>query len=197
MTHNSDPPASAPPPKAPSPSAAPPSEVGAPTLPMASPPEGAIDVFISSCPTDRDLSAEFERHLVLLKRQGLIKVSSGRSVGYTRDVRAQIEHELRSAKIILILVSAEYLGWEHCDEELALARQCDEAGTATVLSILMKPLELQDACSDKAGKAWFAGLVRLPRNGIAVARWESKDKALAEIAGDLKKLLTFPLRPGP
>src|SRR5262249_2710094 len=98
------------------------------TVPVAPGVMPPTEVFISSCPSDRDLCAEVEKQLVLLKRHGLIRITSARTVGYGKDVRTQIEESIEAARFILLMLSPDYLAWDYCDDDLGLARERLEAG---------------------------------------------------------------------
>lgn len=164
----------------------------APQKPASAPASDAVEVFISSCPDDQALRGELETHLTPLKRQGLIKVTGSYSIGYGEDVRTVIEAQLRSARVILLLLSARYLSWEYCEVDLEIARERHTARTAQVIPVILSPVAIGDIQSSEAGKEWFAGLTRLPRNGTPVSK-SDKDEALAQIAIELKKIVT-PLR---
>jgi hypothetical protein len=148
-----------------------------------------VEVFISACPGDWDLSAELEKHLALMKRQRIIRITSARTLGEGQDARTKIKEGFAAAKLILLLLSVDYFDWEFCEEDLGMARERKEAGGATVIPIVLKPVPLEDPRSKEAGKEWFAGLVRLPRDGRPVTMWPNRDQILTQIATDLKQLI--------
>src|SRR5208283_5302778 len=82
----------------------------------------ALEVFYSYAHKDEDLRDELETHLVLLKRKGLITSWHDRRIGAGDELRGQIDAHVRSAQIILLLISADYLASPYCyDEEMKVA----------------------------------------------------------------------------
>src|SRR5512135_1983553 len=75
---------------------------------------GPIEVFVSYSHRDDDLREELLRHLSILRRQGVIAGWHDRLIGAGTEWRGQIDAHLDSARIILLLVSANFLASDYC-----------------------------------------------------------------------------------
>jgi TIR domain len=83
-----------------------------------------LEIFYSYAHVDADeaLRNEMEKHLSLLKRSGYIVSWHDRRIGAGDDWRAQIDAHARSAHIILLLISSDFVASDYCyDVEMALA----------------------------------------------------------------------------
>ena len=72
-------------------------------------PSTPIDVFFSYSHRDEAIRDELAKHLRLLERQGVIRTWHDRTIGAGDDWRNAIDDHLVNAKIVLLLVSADFL----------------------------------------------------------------------------------------
>lgn len=136
---------------------------------------GPIEVFVSYSHRDDDLREELLRHLSILRRQGVIAGWHDRMIGAGTEWRGQIDAHLDSARIILLLVSANFLASDYCyDIELTRALERHDRGEARVIPIILRPVDWKDAP--------FAKLGVLPRDGRPVTTWPDRDEALLDVA---------------
>jgi len=138
-----------------------------------------LRVFISYSHKDETLRAELETHLKLLQRQGLIAVWSDRRIDAGEEWRGKIDDNLDSARMILLLVSADFIGSDYCyDVEMtrALARQT--ANEARVIPIILRAVHWQPAP--------FGKLQALPKDGKPVTLWENKDSAWKDVSTGIR-----------
>jgi hypothetical protein len=152
--------------------------------------DAPLRIFFSYAPEDDALRKKLEKHLVLLKREGLIEAFTGRSVGAGDDWRGAIDRQMMDARIILLLLSNDYLGSEYLgDVEMETARKRYEAGEALVIPVLLSAVDL--AAREDRGRApwWFEKLQRAPRgegqalvDGKPVTSWTNQDEAWVEVA---------------
>jgi hypothetical protein len=70
-----------------------------------------IEVFYSYAHEDEALRAELEKHLSLLRWQGVISGWHDRHIVPGTDWTQAIDKHLESAAVILLLVSADFLAW--------------------------------------------------------------------------------------
>ncbi len=93
---------------------------------VSSPPVVApVDVFVSYAPADEALWRELERHLQMLVRQGVIAAWSSGEVGAGADWQNVVQAHLGTARIILLLLSADFFASDRCfdvEVERALAQ---------------------------------------------------------------------------
>ena len=97
-------------------------------------------IFISYAHEDEDLRKEIEKQLAILCRQGLIETWHDRRIGAGTEWAGAIDRELEAADIILLLVSADFLASDYIyDIELKRAMERHEAGTVTVIPVILRP----------------------------------------------------------
>ena len=73
-----------------------------------------VDVFFSYSPKDASLRDELETHLAILQRQGIIRSWHVRDIDAGDDWRAAIDSHLEKARVILLLVSADFIHSDYC-----------------------------------------------------------------------------------
>jgi hypothetical protein len=155
-----------------------------------------VEVFFSYSHQDEELRNELEKHLSILKRLGMISTWHDRKIGAGDEWRGAIDEHLNSAQIILLLISADFLASDYCyDIEMDRAMERHELGDATVMPIILRPVDWRGAR--------FAELQALPKNAEPVTskNWGSHDDAFYDIskgirnekdAGiDLEEFLTY------
>lgn len=141
-----------------------------------------IDVFFLYSPKDEGLRDELEAHLAALRKHGILCDWHDRRVGAGDDRRAMIEAQLASARVFLLLVSADLLASdEGFDADLRRALERHRAGEARLIPILLR------ACSYE--EAPFAGLEALPRGGRPVTSWPNRDEAWREVVEGIRDVV--------
>ena len=102
----------------------------------------APEVFFSYSHNDEELRDKLEKHLSSLKRQSVISLWHDRSISAGNEWAGQIDQHINSAQIILLLVSADFLSSDYCyDIELSRALERHKAGEATVIPIILRPVD--------------------------------------------------------
>ena len=141
-------------------------------------------IFISYAREDEDLRDKLEKQLAILRRQGLIETWHDRRIGAGTEWAGAIDRELEAADIVLLLVSADFLASDYIyDIELKRAMERHEAGTATVIPVILRP------CLWQHGD--FAKLQALPRDGepVTSSKWPGQDAALNSVAEGIARLV--------
>jgi|GEM_PF-1940255 len=140
-----------------------------------------IEVFYSYAEEDEALARELQKHLILLKRQkiitdwhpGLVTLSGG-----TPD--EQVMHHLNTARIILLLVSPDFIfSEEHGNLEVERAMERGRSKEAVVIPINLRNI-------DNWRNMPFGKLQAIPRNEKPVKEWSNRDAAFAEIAREIR-----------
>ncbi len=141
-----------------------------------------FDIFISYAHKDRKLRDELAVHLGNLRNQQVI------SDWYDGDLIPGTEWEqdilahLRTAKIILLLISAHFMASSFCrDIEMQEAIARHQAKQARVIPILLRPTDWQDAP--------FAKLQVLPSHAKPVSRWPTHDDAFADVIKGIRRAI--------
>ncbi len=73
-----------------------------------------LKVFYSYSHKDENLRDKLEKHLALLKRQGVISGWHDRRISAGSEWKGQIDEHLNQAVLILLLVSSDFLFSEYC-----------------------------------------------------------------------------------
>lgn len=93
-----------------------------------------------------------------------------------------IDKYLSTARIILLLISADFLASDYCYEkemQVALARH--ESGDTRVIPVILRAVDWQDAP--------FGKLQALPKDAKPVANWESRDDAFTSIVQGIRQAI--------
>ena len=135
----------------------------------------AVEVFFSYAHKDEDLRDELAKHLRLLERQRIIAGWHDRRIPAGGEWAGEIDTHLQTARIILLLVSADFLASDYCyDIEVQQAMARHEAGDARVIPIILRAVDWQGAR--------FGELQALPKDGKPVTVWDNCDEAFTDIA---------------
>ncbi len=73
-----------------------------------------VSVFYSSAHEDEALRKELEKHLSSLRRQKLISEWHDRQIGAGTEWAPQIDEHLKTASIILLLISSDFMDSDYC-----------------------------------------------------------------------------------
>lgn len=145
-------------------------------------PHDPVDLFYVYSHTDESLRNELEKHLTILKRQGVISNWHDRRIGAGTEWESQIHERLDAAHLILLLVSVDFLASDYCyNVEMIRAMQRHEAREARVLPIILR------ACDWKG--APFGKLQALPRDGVPVTSpsWPNLDEAFLNVEQGIRQ----------
>ncbi len=136
-------------------------------------------VFFSYSHKDEGLRDELETHLKLLQRQGIISTWHDRKILPGVGWGDEIDGRLERARIILLLVSADFLASDYCwDKEVRRAVERHEAGEATVIPILLR------ACDWKGTP--FEKIQGLPKDLTPVTASKDRDAVWTGIATSIR-----------
>jgi SIR2-like domain/TIR domain len=130
---------------------------------------------------DRRMRKRLQTHLTNIKCQGLEIIWIDGEIGAGQNIKSTLEQRLKSADVILLLISADYLaftGEGNVEIELARAVQRDRRGEARVIPVILRP------CSWKS--APFARLAALPANGTPIELSSKRELVYFQIAESIK-----------
>jgi SAM-dependent methyltransferase len=140
-----------------------------------------IKLFYSYSHTDEALRVQLEKHLSLLKRQGLISGWHDREIAAGAEWAGEINRNLEEADIILLLVSADFIDSKYCyDVELKRAMERHASGSACIIPIILRPCDWQTAP--------FGKLQALPTDAKALTLWQNHDAAFADIVRGIRQV---------
>ena len=141
-----------------------------------------VEVFYSYVQADEPLCKELEKHLSLLRQQGVITEWHHRKIVAGTEWQQAIDAHLMTASIILLLISADYLASDYCygtEMQRALARHATR--DVRVIPVLLRPVDWQGAP--------FAHLQCAPRNHQPITSWSNRDEAFREVARAIREAI--------
>ena len=134
-----------------------------------------ISAFVSYSHQDAKLKAELLKHLAPLERLGLVNHWDDGEIKAGDHWQKLIADQMASARLILLLVSSDFIASEYCyEKELVAALKRDKAKTARVLPVILRPCLWQDLP--------FGELQAVPLDGKPITTWQSPDEAMMEVA---------------
>src|SRR5262249_16016426 len=98
-----------------------------------------------------------------------------------QDWDAQIAAHLKSAELVLLLITEHFLNSPYCALECKRALERHDARQATVIPIIARECEWQTAP--------FARLQIIPRGGKPLSGWPDRNSAWAHVVDELLKVL--------
>jgi len=123
-----------------------------------------VEVFYSYAHEDEAFRTTLEKHLSLLRRQGVITAWHDRHILPGTDWAQAIDEHLESASVILLLISADFLASDYCyGVEMQRALERHQANEARVVPILLRPVDWHGAP--------FAHLQALPTDVKPITSW--------------------------
>jgi hypothetical protein len=138
-------------------------------------------LFFSYSHADEALRDQLEKHLKILQRQGIIETWHDRRIEAGSELHSEIDDKLRTADIILLLVSSDFLASDYCHEvEMRLSMERHEKGETTVIPVILRPCDWHDTL--------FGKLMATPRDGKPVTKYADRDEAFLEIEQSIKSV---------
>jgi len=142
----------------------------------------AIEVFFLYADVEEDKRwiNKFEKHLALLQKQELITTWHKDKLEPGGDVKASMSEHLRTASIILLMVSSDFMDYyrESTDVEKALRMRKEGA---RVIPIILRASDWETSS--------FGGLQPLPYNRKPIKNWKDDDQAFLEVTQGLRKVV--------
>jgi TIR domain len=139
-----------------------------------------VKLFVSYSHTDEQLRIAMEKHLSLMKNQGVIDVWHDRSILAGQEFADTIDSNLSDSQIILLLVSSDFLASDYCwGIEMSHAMQKHESGGAHVIPIILRACDWNSAP--------FGKLTAAPRDGKPIRSWPDLDEALYDVALKIRR----------
>jgi len=141
-----------------------------------------IEVFYSYSHKDEELRDELEKHLSILRRQRVITGWHDRKIAAGREWAGEIDQHLNTAKVILLLISADFLASDYCyDVEMKRAMERHDNGEAQVIPVILRKVDWRGSL--------FGKLQALPTDAKPVTSWSNRDEAFANIAMGIRKAI--------
>lgn len=141
-----------------------------------------ISIFYSYSHRDKAYQSKLKTHLSLMRRQGLISEFSDQDIMPGQVWTDEINKHLRTADVILLLVSSDFLDSEYCyTKEMELAIKRHEAGEACIIPIVLRPCDWKNSPLSR--------FHALPHRGKPVVKWTPQDEAFDDIAKGIRRVI--------
>lgn len=140
-----------------------------------------VKLFFSYSHKDEELKNELEKHLSMLKRQGVISTWHDRKIDAGSTLDKEIDKNLKDSDIILLLISVDFLASDYCyDIEMKEALKMHENRQAIVVPIILRNCDWTSAP--------FSKLLALPTDGKSITTWSDKDSAFLNVTKGIKNI---------
>lgn len=141
----------------------------------------ALMAFICYSHVDEGFKDDLIKHLSPLKRLGLIEEWHDRKIPAGSEWDKVISENLEKAKIILLLVSIDFINSDYCYEiELERALEKHSKNEAVVIPVIVRNCLWQHTP--------FAKLQALPKDAKAISSWGDGDEAFTNISAAIKQV---------
>ncbi|HEY1348821.1 MAG TPA: TIR domain-containing protein [Ktedonobacteraceae bacterium] len=141
----------------------------------------SIDVFCCYARKDRPFLLQLRAHLTLLERTGLLRLWADTDIGAGMEWESEISSHLKTAQIILLLVSSDFIESDYCyGFELQRAMERHARKETRVIPIIVRPTLWHDSP--------FGKLQALPSDGKPIADWLSQENAFQGIAASIRRI---------
>jgi hypothetical protein len=141
-----------------------------------------IALFMSYSHKDQKLRDQLAQHLGILRNEGMLSGWHDRQIEVGKNWKEEIDKNLNSAQIVLLLISPDFLASDYCyGVEMTRALERHDKGEARVIPVIVRPCDW--------GEFPIRNLQVLPTDGRPVTTWRNRDSAFANIAINLKKMV--------
>src|ERR1035438_10315576 len=131
--------------------------------------ENSRSAFVSYSEKDERYRERLDVSLVQLRRNKLILVWHDRKILPGQEWDREIDKNLESADIVMLLVSPDFLASDYAySREMLRALERHQSGSATVVPIILRPSDWQYSP--------LASLQALPSRGRPVSSWPNRQK---------------------
>lgn len=139
-------------------------------------------IFISYSHEDEQLRKELDKHLMSLKRQGLVDVWNDRRITAGDDFQKVIDAEMLRADIILLLISPAFIASSYCYTiEMDEAMRRHNAGESRVIPVILRSCLWQPLP--------FGHLRATPTDGKPVRLHADIDSAFLQVITDIRSVI--------
>jgi SAM-dependent methyltransferase len=141
-----------------------------------------VKIFISYAHEDEKLKDDLLKHLSSLKNSGVIDTWDDRKIMPGQDWNMKINDNIKTADIILLLISASFLSSTYINSvEMSITMERYNRSDAVVIPIILRPVDWED---EPIGQ-----IQAIPKDGRPVTLWENTDSAFLDIVNTIKKTI--------
>ncbi|WP_439892972.1 DnaB-like helicase C-terminal domain-containing protein (plasmid) [Ralstonia sp. 25C] len=141
--------------------------------------ENPISVFISYSHKDESFREALEEHLSTLRRNGVIASWTDRRILPGDRWAEEIDKNIRTADIVLLLVSPSFTSSNYCmEQELAIALDRHQDESAVLIPIFVRPADVNGLP--------FMAIQGLPKDAEPVSIWPNQDLAWLDVTKGIR-----------
>ena len=143
-----------------------------------------LEIMFCYAHKDEVLRRGLEKRLISLKRKSLINIWYDQKVSPGIEWESEIDKHLKTAHIILLLISPAFLNSEYCYSiEMERALERHQRGEVRVIPVILRPTLWQETPLGK--------LQVLPTSAIPVTdpSWYDLDRAYLDVARGIHKVV--------
>jgi len=138
-----------------------------------------IKLFYSYAHRDEEFRNELEKHLSILKRNGIITEWYDRQIKAGMEWESEINQNIEDADVILLLVSSDFLSSDYCyNIEMQKALKQFDSGKSRIIPIILRPCRWE--------LSPFSKLQALPKDAIPVVLWQNQDEAWLNVVKSIQ-----------
>jgi hypothetical protein len=141
-----------------------------------------VKVFFSYSHDDETDRNELEKHLAVLKREGLIETWHDRRILAGAALGNEIDQNLTESNLVLLLVSPDFLESDYCySKEMQKALEMRSQGIAWVIPIIVEHCDWKHTP--------LKDLLACPKDGKPISDYPNPNKAFNEIANEIRRVI--------
>lgn len=150
-------------------------------------PQQPLKVFFSYSHKDTEIMNRLSVHLAPLRRLNKIEVWTDKAIQAGEEWDAEIEKNLRSSNIILLLVSADFVASSYIwEKEIPMVLKLEKEKNARVIPIYLRPFDFSSL--------QFSKNQMIPKDPLgqelkAISQWENMDEAFMEVAKKIREVI--------
>lgn len=141
-----------------------------------------MKLFYSYSHKDVDYRNELEKHLSVLRSNGLIESWYDKKILPGQNFQKEIDKNLKDSDIIVFLVSSDFLSSSPCRSEMKFALSEKSRRDIAVIPIIVRH------CDWKSSP--LGDLQALPEGINAISNWTDRDTAYLNVVEGIKKVVT-------
>lgn len=141
-----------------------------------------VRVFMSYAHEDEEYKDELDKHLAVQKRAGKIDTWQDRKLIAGSSIHEEIDKELMSADVIILLLSSDFFASDYCFEtEMTKALEKNQKGENIIIPVIVRDCDWIDSP--------IGGITALPKDGKSIASFDDRDAAYMQIVAGIKSAI--------
>tara|TARA_R100000365_G_C2743090_1_gene71784 strand:- start:757 stop:1719 length:963 start_codon:yes stop_codon:yes gene_type:complete len=140
-----------------------------------------LKAFISYSHVDEYYVERLQKHLSMLKREGLIQSFYDRDIYVGDPLDEEIERNLAESQIFIAVVSPDFIASDYCFErELATALKMHTENKIRVVSVLVQPCEWE--------RSPLGNFLIAPKDAKCIAEWDNENAAFLNVVSEIRRI---------